>query len=347
MALTKEDILKEIEPDNFCGPDLRYDSAFIELFNSLKVKGPDQFSGEAAEPINWRNVKKLSEDLLSKTIDLNVLVAYLRALLALEGFSGLDAGLQLIKVAFEQRWEHLHPQLDPEDDNDPFERFNILAEFKDYEVFLKPVQQARLIESRALGIINLRKYNIALGKFTPTGDEGDVSQSLIDGIIHDCLIEDLQENHAHVINGISLLNEISTAFSQRATDNSKPPFTEIINLLAQCNTFLLNALETKGIGNGSEEVLDSPVENSRSIGVAPLTPKSISGTINNDQDVIKTLNLVCEYYKKNEPSSPVPLVIERAIRLVGKSFMDVLKDLAPSGVSELNTISGQREEEQY
>ena len=78
--------------------------------------------------------------------------------------------------------------------------------------------------------------------------------------------------------------------------------------------------------------------------VAVTSTKSISGVINNNQDVIKTLNLVCDYYRKNEPSSPVPMLIERAIRLVGKSFMDALKDIAPAGVDEAKIILGKQDD---
>lgn len=58
------------------------------------------------------------------------------------------------------------------------------------------------------------------------------------------------------------------------------------------------------------------------------------------------MTLVCEYYKKNEPSSPVPIFIERGMRLVGKNFMDVLKDIAPDGLDQANVIRGIRGEDE-
>jgi type VI secretion system protein ImpA len=70
-----------------------------------------------------------------------------------------------------------------------------------------------------------------------------------------------------------------------------------------------------------------------------------SGRIENSQDVIKRLDELCEYYAKNEPSSPIPLLLERAKRLVDKSFLDLLNDLAPGGVSELQVVSGRTEYE--
>jgi type VI secretion system protein ImpA len=55
---------------------------------------------------------------------------------------------------------------------------------------------------------------------------------------------------------------------------------------------------------------------------------------------MRKLDELCEYYARSEPSSPVPLLLRRAQRLVGKDFVDLLKDLAPGGISEFQVISG-------
>jgi type VI secretion system protein ImpA len=41
----------------------------------------------------------------------------------------------------------------------------------------------------------------------------------------------------------------------------------------------------------------------------------------------------------------VPLLLRRAQRLVGMDFMDLLKDLAPGGISELLVVSGNSEDQ--
>ncbi len=54
------------------------------------------------------------------------------------------------------------------------------------------------------------------------------------------------------------------------------------------------------------------------------------------------LDKICKYYAQNEPASPVPLLLERAKRLVPKNFFEVLEDLAPDGMSQLLMVSGPR-----
>jgi type VI secretion system protein ImpA len=66
----------------------------------------------------------------------------------------------------------------------------------------------------------------------------------------------------------------------------------------------------------------------------------VSGTIQSRADVIKALDLICDFYREHEPSSPVPLIIERAHRLVNKDFMEILTDLTPDALAQLRVITG-------
>jgi type VI secretion system protein ImpA len=66
--------------------------------------------------------------------------------------------------------------------------------------------------------------------------------------------------------------------------------------------------------------------------------------INSRADVARMLDKLCAYYAQHEPSSPVPLLLQRAARLVDKSFTELLQDLAPEGLGQLAQISGVRHE---
>jgi type VI secretion system protein ImpA len=59
---------------------------------------------------------------------------------------------------------------------------------------------------------------------------------------------------------------------------------------------------------------------------------------------LRLLDLACQYYRRHEPSSPLPLLVERAQRLAEKNFLDILRDLAPDGVMQAQTIIGNRDE---
>jgi type VI secretion system protein ImpA len=58
------------------------------------------------------------------------------------------------------------------------------------------------------------------------------------------------------------------------------------------------------------------------------------------EDVLKLLDQVCAYYAKHEPSSPVPLLVERAKRLASMSFLDIVRDLADKGLPQVEAWIG-------
>lgn len=348
MAIDIDAYLKDIDSDNVCGKDLQYDPKFIELEQAIKGKPEQQMGGTVteAEPPNWRDIRKQCEALLSRTIDLRVLVYYLRALVALEGVSGLQDGLTLIRTLVENRWDTLHPQLDPDDDNDPTERINTLVSLCDHDIMLWPLQQTPLLESKSLGRFNFRQVSIASGKSTATSNEKEVNQATIDGAIQECEIAYLQKTLQAITASLDNLDQLENTVTDCVGITEAPSFAELRNFLKECKVFLITALETKGVsGDTADQELITDENISAANAVTTASEKSISGAINNNQDVIKTLNMVCDYYKKYEPSSPVPMFIERAIKLVGKNFMDALKDVAPAGIDEARFILGKQNEE--
>jgi len=69
------------------------------------------------------------------------------------------------------------------------------------------------------------------------------------------------------------------------------------------------------------------------------------GSIKSRDDAIRALDAVSAFFRKNEPSSPVPIFVERAKRLVAKDFLEVLKDVAPDGLDQAKRVGGIRDDE--
>ena len=55
---------------------------------------------------------------------------------------------------------------------------------------------------------------------------------------------------------------------------------------------------------------------------------------------MRALEAVADFFRQHEPSSPVPLFVERAKRLVSKNFLEVLADVAPDGLSQARVVGG-------
>ena len=72
---------------------------------------------------------------------------------------------------------------------------------------------------------------------------------------------------------------------------------------------------------------------------------SISGEINSREDVIRVLDKICLYYERCEPSSPIPLLLQRSKKLVSANFMDIVRDLAPDGLAQIENLRGKDQTE--
>jgi type VI secretion system protein ImpA len=62
--------------------------------------------------------------------------------------------------------------------------------------------------------------------------------------------------------------------------------------------------------------------------------------IRSREDAVRELDRVCMYLERHEPANPAPLLIRRAQRLVQMNFLDILRDLAPEGMSSIEKIAG-------
>ena len=68
------------------------------------------------------------------------------------------------------------------------------------------------------------------------------------------------------------------------------------------------------------------------------------GAIRSREDAIRVLDAVSLFFRISEPSSPVPLFIERAKRLVAKDFLEILADVTPDALSEARHVGGIKDE---
>jgi type VI secretion system protein ImpA len=349
VAIDVELYLTDIAADNVCGEDLEYDAEFIAFEQEIQGK-EEKIMGDSvieAEPPNWREVIKQAEKLLARTRDMRIYVNYLRALTETQGVSGFSDGMLLLRKACEKYWENIHPQLDPDDDNDPTERINILMELCDFESFLSPIHKIPLVESKALGRFNLRDIQIANGSISVA--ESDNAEELpqlatIEGAFQECDPEILKATANAALASLQDLDKIELFVTEQVGVSNAPSFAELSTLLKDINKILAEQLEKRGLNETTEEGDGS--ENAEQTGTAKSAKSTVSSGINSNQDVIKALNLICDYYKKNEPASPIPLLLERVIRLVGKNFMEVMHDLAPGGVEQVEFLSGLKNKDQ-
>ncbi len=58
------------------------------------------------------------------------------------------------------------------------------------------------------------------------------------------------------------------------------------------------------------------------------------------QDVERCFELICDYYQEFEPSSPIPVLINRSKKLVQMDFLDIVKEMMPDALEQIIKLGG-------
>jgi len=335
-------LLQDVSAGEPSGKNLEYDAEYGELTRIAQGK-PEQQLGSTvvpAEDPNWREVKGKSVQLLGRSKDLRLGVYLTRALLRTDGLVGVGDGLELLRGLLERHWDTVHPQLDPDDGNDPTFRVNTLTALCHAETMLKSLREAPLASSRASGRASLRDVFIATGKLPPPADGNPAppAAGTIDAIFRECDLEALQATAGAVGRSVEHVEAIESFLTTKVGSKKAADFGELSNVLKSAHKVLAERLSRRGVATATVGG-DAMVESEG--GAAAAVQASVPGEINSRDDAIRVLDRVCDYFLKHEPSSPVPLLLRRAKRLVSKNFMDIVRDLAPEGLPQVEKIRGE------
>jgi type VI secretion system protein ImpA len=352
MSETAELILADLSEEAPAGEDLENDPDFTAMERAAERK-PETQHGDVitpAEPPNWKEVDGLASALLERTRDLRVLVHQAVARLNLTGIPEFSKVLCQIAQLLETRWDVVHPRLDPEDDNDPTLRANTLSRLRDERNVLRPLREMPLARSPQTGSISWRDIAVFLGTMEPEEGKEKPSESLIRDAFSRTNPQQLQVLHEAVDLSVSQVAAVSTTF-----DNLAGPYLDLDSL-----TKLLGDIQ-RGLkrfepvaGQEPVEATETDAEVEADIGASGgieqpaaggarrpiMSIRSITNLSGRD-DALYLMELVASYFRASEPSSPVPLLIDRARRLATMDFIDILRDLAPDGIGQAQIVAGQ------
>ncbi|MCO8120412.1 type VI secretion system protein TssA [Stieleria sp. TO1_6] len=369
-----ETLLQPISDDQPCGPDLEYDADFGEMERAAQSKSEQQYGDTivAAEPPDWKDVKRRALALLDRTKDMRVVTYLARAVLHQDGIVGFEQAIGLLRGYVETYWDSVHPELDHDDDDDPTYRTNTLIMLCDEETFVRDLRETPLVSSRAMGQFSLRDTHRAHeAPAAPVeetesswGDEGGggeakpkgPSPAAIEAAFTDASIEDIQATEAATRLAAEHLAAIEQFVTEQVGVGLAVSLSPPRSVLEEMNQIVLAQLERRGVSTGGEDEAeeaevadDSWGDSGAAAGGGETSPAAtaaavqgyrVNGKITSRKDAIKALDDVCEFYEENEPSSPLPLLIRRAQRLASKSFLDILRDLAPDAVSQAEALGG-------
>jgi type VI secretion system protein ImpA len=337
-----EALLREVDPDAPCGPNLEYDPVFVELEQAVLGKPEVQYGDtvSAALAPDWKAVNRMAAGLLERSRDLRLVVHLMRAHIALHGIDGLVDGMRVLERLLGERWDSVHPQLDADDDMDPTLRINSLAVLTDRASLLKEVKEARLLVLPGLGPLSLRTLEIATGELAKPDGEEKLAVASIERAIADIDVATLATAADTLKRALESVVNIETLLVRQVGSSQALNLDELTRALKRGRDFLAQQLApAEASQHAGDAGTDGSQEARASSRLSPSRPP-ISGDITTRDDVVRMLDKLINYYRQHEPSSPLPLLLERARRLVPKTFLEIMEDIAPDGMAQLLVLKG-------
>lgn len=367
-------LLDSISDDVPSGIELRNDPRFHAIERLLEPAAresrlnPDGTLNTSAPDVDWQDVLDQSLELAKEGRDLRLLVILTRAVAAVEDFDGLAQGLDLLKDTVAAHWDSLHPELRERDDAKAaaLPRINALKQLEnDDNGLLGDLKYSILLNMRGVGPIagmDLAEASLSDFEFislAPSGlNEGEKAA--------------LAEKHTAVVNRV---NAACRALAAEEAERAAETIASISRCEASLAALCKQVSETGGFGSDGALSLSEMSEFLKQIrttfeaGVAamsddeqapapaasesapaasvPAAPSSANGSsavapgaINSRRDVEKSLDAIVAFYERTEPSSPIPHLAKRMRRMVSMDFMELMEEIAPSGLKEFSSVAG-------
>jgi type VI secretion system protein ImpA len=311
-----------------CGTDLE-DTQQMAAIDAFRVFGQ-------STPLNadtdWRAINDAALDALGASRDFRLLAHVAAAKLRLEGLQPLVDSLGVASRWLEDYFDDVFPRID----DDAVRRKNALNYFADRMAVVDALRRIPLVSNRQLGSFSLRHVEIAAGRQAPNEEDAGSTptEALINGAFSAAPQDDLGQLLTSIDAGLSALKSIELSMVSKHGVQAAPDTRPLSEVMGRMRDIVAKHIRAPVVETGDEAVAE---------GAAPAG--GVPGRIRSREDAIRSLDAVAEYFRRSEPSSPVPMFVDRAKRLIARDFLEVLAELAPDSVADVKRVGGIRDAE--
>lgn len=317
------ELLQPVMADQPCGENLE-DTPLLASFDAFRLFGQ---SAPWTKPPEWPHIRAQALDALHKSKDLRVLVHLAAAVLRTDGVAAFAESLTVASRWLEEHWAETYPRVD----EDAIPRRSALNCFADPMAVVDYLRRVPLVQSRQHGAVSLRALDIAAGLLQPGEKDLRHDEAQIDAAFSEMPLDELTELQQRLADALTAVDSITARMASQGGPDAAPAFEPLSACLTKADRVVRAQLASRVVVPG-EPGMDAA-------GRGSTTGKPL-GVIGSRHDAIAALDAVADFFRRNEPSSPVPLFVERAKRLVSKDFLEVLEDIAPDGLTQARSAGG-------
>ncbi len=309
-------LLSPISTENPSGQDIRTDFAPLSLYRQLKqarttartVERQLVQGTELDSKADWKSVYQFSVEILSKqSKDFEVAAWLIEALLRLHGFAGLKEGFKFTHQLVEKFWDTLYPLPDEEGF---VTRVAALSGLNGEDIegsLIAPIALTPLIQTHS-------GSTFSLWHFQQTKDKTMLENLAL--ALKEISAQAINQQTKHIQETITAFQELMNALQIKCQDQT-PPSTRISEQLQACLTYL-----QKNTPSNSTTVA-SPTTETHS----PPTTTELNTKLSSRDRVLQNLIEAAQYFRTTEPHSPLPYILERAVRWGKMPLPELLKEL--------------------
>ena len=344
---TQIDIQELLQPSpgaNPAGEPLRYQGTYDRIADARREDDPTLSQGiykSSLKRADWASVEAICIDALTKrTKDLQIASWLLEAWLHVYGFTGVTSGLRLLAGLCEEFWDHVYPSLEV----DEIEGRVAPIEWVEQKLTLKlkqlPLTLPGEISNESysyldwesachfenLAMKDPRALQEALAKINPTVATFRAAIAETDSAFYVELVEELGQ-------AIDACVAVEEVLEQKCGKDapSLRQFKEALGAIQQLVSQDLYTRPEEIETFGEEEVVPAAA------GDVEVELWSSGGPIRSRAEAYRRLSEAADYLLRNEPHSPTPYLVKRAVEWGSMSLPELLQQIVRNE-GEMNEI---------
>lgn len=363
--------LESVDPSSPSGSDLRNDARFHALENRLQAASRParlqlvEQGGTGAVELDWSDLAEEAQALAATGRDLRLLVIVARLWTNENGLSGAAEGLKLITETVARYWETLHPALRPSASKREaaLRRVNALYQLENPDGgVLGDLEFVTLLSPRGIGPItggDLAAAALNRSAFLSEAPSGLGEKELAELVAaHEARLnrvtagcrataaerpEEMAALKEALAAAKAALAALEAALAPHVTENDMGVrFNALDRFLTRIGQ-TLDGVTAPATAAPAAPAQEAPAMPSAPAATAPApaaAAPALPGQVNSRRDVERMLDLIIDFYERTEPSSPLPHLARRMRKMVSMNFMQLMEEIAPSGLKEFRNVAG-------
>ncbi|VWD41935.1 type VI secretion protein ImpA [Burkholderia lata] len=316
-----------------CGPDLEYDHDFVVLFATAAPRQDVQYGAfvGAPDPVNWSELERDCQRLMLRTKDIRVAVLYTRCRTRLAGATGLADGTGLLAAWLDAFAEQVHPQPDVDGGHDAAHemRMNAIQALADPDGLLADVREIVLSKSTRA---RLQVRDVERAFAHPRPPDALAPESVMQQLRDVCTQQpDVMAGFDDTITYLATIE----AWCAVHLEGCLPDLSSLTRLIGRLNApASINAVEQLEESRDPAPASNQSSGSDASVQLEPVNDRTVSATERittqprsapaDRQAALTLIRTARTWFETHEPSSPIPVLLKRAERFVGKPYAEVV-----------------------